>query len=90
MKPTIAVLIPCFNESVTIAKVIGDFRTVLPECTVFVYDNNSTDGTAELARNCGAVVRHEPQQGKGNVVRAVRGERIGTLVGRNGHGRNAP
>jgi glycosyltransferase involved in cell wall biosynthesis len=71
VQPTIAVLIPCFNESVTIEKVVGDFRAALPQCTVFVYDNNSTDDTAELARKSGAVVRHEPQQGKGNVVRRM-------------------
>jgi glycosyltransferase involved in cell wall biosynthesis len=71
VRPTIAVLIPCFNESVTIEKVVGDFRAALPQCTVFVYDNNSTDDTAELARKSEAVVRHEPQQGKGNVVRRM-------------------
>jgi len=70
-EPTIAVLIPCFNESLTIEKVIRDFRAVLPACTVFVYDNNSTDGTVEVARSAGAIVRRESQQGKGNVVRRM-------------------
>ena len=59
----IAVLLPCYNESKTIAKVVGDFRRVLPEATIYVYDNNSTDGTAEIAEKAGAVVRHEYQQG---------------------------
>ncbi len=67
----IAVLIPCYNEAPTIAKVVGDFRRVLPDCTVYVYDNNSTDGTAELAREAGAVVRREYRQGKGHVVRRM-------------------
>lgn len=67
----IAVLIPCYNESKTIEKVVTDFRTALPEATVYVYDNNSTDNTAELAAEAGAVVRHEYQQGKGNVIRRM-------------------
>lgn len=67
----IAVLLPCYNEEVTIAKVVRDFRAVLPEAVIYVYDNNSSDRTAELAREAGAVVRHEPQQGKGNVVRSM-------------------
>ena len=67
----IAVLIPCYNESVTVAKVVADWKQALPEATVYVYDNNSTDGTAELARAAGAVVRHEYQQGKGNVIRRM-------------------
>ncbi|MGI6264843.1 MAG: glycosyltransferase family 2 protein [Acutalibacteraceae bacterium] len=67
----IAVLIPCYNEAVSIAKVVGDFRRVLPECTVYVYDNNSTDGTAEIAAAAGAVVRHEYRQGKGHVIRRM-------------------
>ncbi len=67
----IAVLIPCYNESKTIEKVVTDFRNVLPEATIYVYDNNSTDGTDELARNAGGVVRYEYQQGKGNVVRRM-------------------
>lgn len=68
---SIAVLIPCYNEAVTIAKVVDDFRRVLPAATVYVYDNNSTDGTADIAREHGAVVRREPRQGKGNVVRQM-------------------
>ena len=67
----IAVLIPCYNEAQTIAKVVGDFRRELPEATVYVYDNNSTDHTDEIARAAGAVVRYEHQQGKGNVVRRM-------------------
>ena len=68
----VAVLIPCYNESKTIAKVVADFQAVLPEGSViYVYDNNSTDGTAELAEAAGAVVRHEYQQGKGNVIRRM-------------------
>ena len=67
----IAILIPCFNESATIAKVVTDFRRALPEAVVYVYDNNSTDGTAEIAAAAGAVVRHEYQQGKGNVIRRM-------------------
>ncbi len=67
----IAVLIPCYNESVTIKKVINDFQRVLPEATIYVYDNNSSDNTAEIAEAEGAVVRHEYQQGKGNVIRRM-------------------
>lgn len=67
----IAVLIPCYNESLTVAKVVADWKAALPEATVYVYDNNSTDGTADIARNAGAVVRHEYQQGKGNVIRRM-------------------
>lgn len=67
----IAVLIPCYNESKTIAKVVEDFRKVLPEATIYVYDNCSTDHTDEIARNAGAVVRYEYQQGKGNVMRRM-------------------
>ena len=67
----IAVLIPCYNEAVTIEKVVKDFKEALPECTVYVFDNNSTDGTAEIAEAAGAVVRHEYQQGKGNVIRRM-------------------
>ena len=59
----IAVLIPCYNESATVAKVVDDWMRALPDATVYVYDNNSTDGTAELAREAGAVVRHEYQGG---------------------------
>ena len=67
----IAVLIPCYNEAKTVAKVVTDFKAVLPEAVIYVYDNNSTDGTAELAAAAGAVVRHEYRQGKGNVVRRM-------------------
>lgn len=67
----IAVLIPCYNESKTIEKVVTDFRKTLPEAVIYVYDNNSTDGTAEIAKKAGAVVRHEYQQGKGNVIRRM-------------------
>lgn len=67
----IAVLIPCYNEAETIGKVVQDFRRELPEAVIYVYDNNSTDQTAEIARNAGAVVRHEYQQGKGNVIRRM-------------------
>lgn len=67
----IAVLIPCYNESQTIAKVVRDWKWALPEAVVYVYDNNSTDGTAEIASAAGAVVRPEYQQGKGNVIRRM-------------------
>ncbi len=67
----IAVLIPCYNEAQTIEKVVKDARAALPEAVIYVYDNNSTDGTAEIAENAGAVVRHEYQQGKGNVIRTM-------------------
>ena len=67
----IAVLIPCYNEAQTVEKVVTDWKKELPEATVYVYDNNSTDGTAELARKAGAVVRHEYMQGKGNVIRRM-------------------
>ena len=69
--PTIAVLVPCYNEEVTIRTVVADFRRVLPEATIYVYDNNSTDRTSEMARAAGAVVRSEVLQGKGNVVRRM-------------------
>ena len=68
---TIAVLIPCYNEAQTIAKIVADYRAALPEADVYVYDNNSTDGTDEIARAAGAIVRYERQQGKGNVIRAM-------------------
>lgn len=67
----IAILIPCYNESKTVEKVVRDFRRVLPEAVIYVYDNNSTDGTAALAAQAGAVVRHEYAQGKGNVMRRM-------------------
>ncbi len=67
----VAVLIPCYNESKTIEKVIMDFKCVLPEAKIYVYDNNSSDGTAEIAKNAGAIVRYEHMQGKGNVIRRM-------------------
>lgn len=67
----IAVLIPCYNESTTIAKVVRDYTEALPEAIVYVYDNNSTDDTASIAEEAGAVVRHEYKQGKGNVIRRM-------------------
>lgn len=67
----IAVLIPCYNESRTIQKVVEDFREALPEATIYVYDNNSTDGTGRIAACAGAVVRREFRQGKGNVIRRM-------------------
>jgi Glycosyl transferase family 2 len=69
--PSVAVLIPCFNEEAAIAKVVTDFRAALPDATIYVYDNNSTDRTVTVARACGAVVRAEPLQGKGHVVRRM-------------------
>ncbi len=63
----IAIIIPCHNEALTIAKVVDDFHRELPEATVYVYDNNSTEGTAQIAREHGATVKFEPRQGKGNV-----------------------
>ncbi|SEW36974.1 Glycosyltransferase involved in cell wall bisynthesis [Ruminococcaceae bacterium KH2T8] len=68
---TIAVLIPCYNESKTIEKVVKDFKAALPEAVIYVYDNNSSDNTAQIAADAGAVVRHEYQQGKGNVIRRM-------------------
>lgn len=67
----IAVLIPCYNESKTIEKVVRDYKEILPEADIFVYDNNSSDGTDELARKAGAIVRYEHRQGKGNVIRSM-------------------
>ena len=67
----IAVLIPCYNESKTIEKVVKDYKKALPEATIYVYDNNSTDGTDEIARKAGAEVRYEHRQGKGNVIRTM-------------------
>lgn len=62
--PSVAVLLPCYNEEVTIGRVVRDFRAALPDAVVYVYDNNSTDRTAEIAAAGGAVVRKEPRQGK--------------------------
>jgi len=70
-EPRLAVLIPCYNEASTVAKVVADFRTALPSAQVYVYDNNSKDGTKDRAREAGAVVRSENRQGKGNVVRRM-------------------
>lgn len=67
----VAVLIPCYNEAITIGKVVDDFKAALPEAEIYVYDNNSTDETAEIAKRHGAIVRHEIRQGKGNVVRSM-------------------
>ncbi|MBV9561746.1 MAG: glycosyltransferase [Bradyrhizobium sp.] len=69
--PAVAVLIPCYNEEITIGTVVADFRAALPTATIFVYDNNSRDQTIEVARQAGAVVRRETRQGKGNVVRRM-------------------
>ena len=66
-----AVLIPCYNEELTVASVVDGFRAALPEATIYVYDNNSTDHTAERAAAAGAVVRRETLQGKGNVLRRM-------------------
>ena len=67
----IAVLIPCYNEAQTIEKVVTDVQAVLPEAVIYVYDNNSTDGTAEIAQKAGAIIRKEYKQGKGNVIRRM-------------------
>ena len=76
----VAVLIPCYNESKTVKKVVEDFRKALPEAAIYVYDNNSTDGTGDLAREVGAIVRHEYQQGKGQCHPPdVPGDRRGSL-----------
>lgn len=71
MKDRVAVLIPCYNESKTIEKVVSDFRRVLPDAAIYVYDNNSSDGTGEIAERAGAIVRKERMQGKGNVIRRM-------------------
>lgn len=71
MNPKIAVLIPCYNESKTIEKVVKDFKTVLPTADIYVYDNNSSDGTDKIAQNAGAIVKYERRQGKGNVIRSM-------------------
>lgn len=67
----VAVLLPCYNEEPTIGKVVRDFRAALPEAAIYVYDNNSMDGTAQVAAAAGAIVRREPVQGKGNVIRRM-------------------
>lgn len=71
MNPKIAVLIPCYNESKTIEKVVKDFKTVLPTADIYVYDNNSSDGTDKIAQNAGAIVKYERRQGKGNVIHSM-------------------
>lgn len=71
MDKEIAVLIPCYNEEKTIKKVINDFKRELPMAKIYVYDNNSTDKTSEIAKKSGAIVRHEYRQGKGNVIRSM-------------------
>ena len=71
LKSTIAVLIPCYNESQTIAKVVADYKQALPEAEIYVYDNNSQDHTDALAQSAGAIVRYEYRQGKGNVIRSM-------------------
>lgn len=65
------ILVPCYNEAPTIEKVVCDFKRVMPHADIYVYDNNSTDGTAEIAKNAGAIVRYEYKQGKGNVVQSM-------------------
>ena len=67
----IAVIIPCYNKAQTIEKVITDYKNALPDAAIYVYDNNSTDATVKVASNAGAIVRHEYQQGKGNVIRRM-------------------
>src|SRR5262249_9688226 len=67
----VAVMVPCFNEEAAIGSVVANFRTTLPQAAIYVYDNNSTDRTVELARAAGAIVRREAHQGKGNVVRRM-------------------
>lgn len=69
--PKVAVLIPCYNEELAIAKVVTDFRRCLPDADIYVYDNNSADNTAAIAAEAGAIVRHEYRQGKGNVIRSM-------------------
>lgn len=67
----VAILIPCYNEVMTIGKVVADYKAALPGAEIYVYDNNSTDGTGEIAREAGAIVRYERRQGKGNVIRSM-------------------
>lgn len=71
MKDKIAVLIPCYNEALTIEKVVKDYKEALPEATIYVYDNNSTDGTDKIASKAGAIIKYEYRQGKGNVIRTM-------------------
>ena len=67
----IAVILPCYNEAAAIGKTVRDFRAALPKAAIYVYDNNSKDRTADIAREAGAIVRNEPRQGKGNVMRRM-------------------
>ena len=76
----IAVLIPCYNESRTIAKVVNDYKSILPEADIYVYDNNSTDNTDKIAKQAGAIVRYETRQGKGNVIRTMFRELMQTVI----------
>ncbi len=69
--PRVAILIPCYNEALTISHVVRDFHSLLPHARIYVYDNNSTDDTLRVAAEAGAIVRKEPQQGKGHVVRRM-------------------
>src|SRR6185295_9908751 len=71
VQPRIAVLVPCFNEATAIATVVADFRNALPSAEIYVYDNNSSDRTKEIAAEAGAQVRSEHRQGKGHVVRRM-------------------
>ena len=71
MNKKIAVLIPCYNEAKTVERVIKDYKKALPGANIYVYDNNSTDGTAKVAKSVGAIVKQEHRQGKGNVVRSM-------------------
>ena len=71
MEKKIAVLIPCYNEALTVGKVVRDFHEALPEADIYVYDNNSTDGTDKIAEEAGAIVRYEYKQGKGHVIRSM-------------------
>lgn len=66
-----AILIPCYNEELSIEKVVTDFKKEVPEADIYVYDNNSKDKTVEIAKKAGAIVKHEYNQGKGNVVRRM-------------------
>src|SRR4051812_25057757 len=72
--PRVAILIPCFNEEVAVTTVVNDFCKALPAARIYVYDNNSTDRTCEVALQAGAIVRSEPRQGKGHVVRRMFGD----------------
>ena len=70
MKKKIAVIIPCYNEELTIGKVVKDFKEKLPSADIYVCDNNSNDNSVEIAKNCGAIIRYEKKQGKGNVIKS--------------------